>query len=53
MELVFSLFVAVIVVIIIKLLLDYLGVPRPINWIVVLLIAVVLVWYLMKNPIAV
>lgn len=53
MELIFSILVAVVVVIIIKLTLDYLKVPQPLNWIIVLIIAIALIWYLLQHPISI
>ncbi len=46
MTLILSLLVAIVVIVLIKYLMDWIGVPAPLNWIILLLVVLITLWYL-------
>jgi hypothetical protein len=45
MNIIFALLVVVVVIIIVKFLMDWIGVPKPLNWVILLLVALAAIWY--------
>jgi hypothetical protein len=46
MGLIIALLIAIVVIVLVKYLLDFCGVPSPLNWIILLLIAIIALWQL-------
>jgi hypothetical protein len=45
MSIIISLLIAIVVIVLAKYLLDWCGVPQPLNWIILLILALIALWY--------
>lgn len=53
MSIIITLLIAMLLIVGLKFLFDWMKVPQPFNWILLLLFAIVLIWYLLKHPITI
>jgi len=45
-----SILVVILIVVLLKFLIDYIGVPQPVNWVILAIVAVILVIVAIRNP---
>jgi hypothetical protein len=46
MGLIIALLIAIVVIVLIKYLMDWIGVPTPLSWVILLLVALIVLWQL-------
>lgn len=46
MGVIITLLIAILVIVLVKFLMDWIGVPQPINWIILLILAIIALWQL-------